>query len=141
MIAAMAQTKHVELEIVSRSSAERTLFGSDFRVGRILLAAHLRASGVASIDVDRKFARQLMLREPSNFASGRVPLFVCECCADLGCGALTVSVHHEGDRVVWSDFAYEGLDESALSGSEDVARTGPFSFDRALYDSALSPYR
>jgi hypothetical protein len=132
------RAKYVELQIVSRSDEQR--IGSDFRVGRILLAKHFRASQIASIDVDPRFARQLLLREESDFASGRVPLFVCECCADLECGALTVAVERRDQAILWRDFGYEGHDGRTPTASDEITRTGPFVFDRVQYDSVLTTY-
>jgi hypothetical protein len=39
--------------------------------------------------------------------SGRIPLYVCSLCGDLGCGALCVRMTMDGDTVTWSDFCLE----------------------------------
>jgi len=51
--------------------------------------------------------RQLQRDEPSSLSSGRVLLFVCPECGDIGCGAIAVRVTRSGGEVVWSDFARE----------------------------------
>lgn len=56
--------------------------------------------------------RALLGRPGRQLSSGRVPLYVCSQCGDLGCGAFAVRVEREvgtsGGRVVtWSDFAWE----------------------------------
>lgn len=38
---------------------------------------------------------------------GRVLLFVCGECGDLGCGAVTAALDVDADRVTWSQFAWE----------------------------------
>ena len=142
------RVQRTELRVVNRTVIHRSQshtrnvrpMGSDFCVGRIQLASHLRANGLASVDVDPRFARQLLLKEPSDFASGRVPLFVCECCGDLGCGALTVAVKRLEGEYVWSEFGYEGLDSTSISAGDYIARTGPFAFHPTAYESALLPY-
>jgi len=53
------------------------------------------------------YAKQLLLKKPAELENGRVPLYVCNCCADIGCGAVTVKVVQEGDYFVWSSFGYE----------------------------------
>ncbi len=51
--------------------------------------------------------RQLRRDEPSSLPSGRVLLFVCPECGDIGCGAITVRITRSGSDVIWSDFARE----------------------------------
>lgn len=43
----------------------------------------------------------------SDLEGGRVMLFVCPECGDIGCGAITVRIVFDSDLVMWSDFAYE----------------------------------
>ena len=88
----------------------------------------------------KTFARALSLLEPSEFESGRVPLYTCYC-GDLGCGAVTVAVSESGDRVHWSDFGMESNWEAGFSPSDYMKRTGPFEFDRSDYLLALASYR
>lgn len=38
---------------------------------------------------------------------GRVMLYVCGECRDLGCGSVTASLTVKGDTVTWSDFAWD----------------------------------
>lgn len=50
---------------------------------------------------------KLLLKTPSELDSGRYFLFVCPMCADLGCGAITVSIRREGENIIWSNFCLE----------------------------------
>lgn len=114
---------------------------SDFHLGKYRLAKHLGTSRISALDVDPKYARQMLLMEPSDFPSGRVALYVCECCADLGCGAITVQVERVNESFAWSKFAFEAPYAEGPAESTDVERrTGPFVFDAADYVSALRPY-
>ena len=69
-------------------------------------------------------------------APGRLPLYVCPMCGDLGCGAITVEVVRNPATVTWRDFRVEdGLDHG---GEEiDLGALGPFTFDAAQYETAL----
>lgn len=114
---------------------------SDFKLGNIELGKHLdvgRSLGV--LDVNADYALQLLGRADSAFPGGRVPLYVCECCADLGCGALTVKVEQVGEKVVWRDFGYQEPEDENISQSDYLKRTGPFEFNQAEYVSAIKPY-
>ncbi len=86
----------------------------------------------------RTYVRGLLLRAPSPFDSGRHPLYVCECCADLGCGALAVRVTEVDDCFVWSDlaidsavFARSAYPVAAADDRELIAR------DTCWYDDRL----
>ena len=51
-------------------------------------------------DVSRVYVKRLLMRAPSAFASGRVPLYVCSLCADIGCGTISVRVAEVDDCIV-----------------------------------------
>ncbi len=130
----------IELYTAS-SSGENPIGYPDFKIGNIKLAKHLgikEEHGVLA--VHRSFANQLLLKEPSELKSKRVPLYVCNCCSDLGCGALTVKVEKTDGGFVWSDFGYENNYEGGFSQSEFMKRTGPFRFNLENYVSLVQPY-
>lgn len=84
--------------------------------------------------------RQLAAVEPRSddwpLAPGRLPVFVCPMCADLGCGAITVHVARDQGTVTWSDFRMEnGFSEA--KDVIDLSALGPFTFDVAAYEAAL----
>jgi hypothetical protein len=114
---------------------------TDFQVGRLKLALHLGIhSHLGALSVSSVYAKQLLLQIPSDFVSGRVPLYVCGCCADLGCGAVTVQVEETDEGIIWRDIGYEGLDAEHHSQSPYMERTGPFLFVPSVYRTALLPY-
>jgi hypothetical protein len=113
---------------------------TDFHIGRYCLAKHFATSEVNALDANPKYARQLLLAEPSDFPSGRIPIFVCERCAGLDCGATTVAVTIGDGVVTWQDFGIEVPYGDNLIVSEVYARSGPFHFDLTDYRSALLPY-
>lgn len=131
-----------QLEIFSAEHPnDASTVNLDYKIGKLQLSKHFDIGIVlASLAVSKEYAKQLLLTKPSDFKSGRVPLYVCNYCADLGCGALTVRVEKTGNGVVWSEFGYEGLDGEEISQSEYMERTGPFYFDSEQYKSAISPY-
>lgn len=70
---------------------------------------------------------------------GRTPLYICAECGDLGCGAVTLVIDLQHDRVVWHEFGYE-------NGYEDFDQdsvfpgVGPFVFARGNYEAVLSEF-
>ena len=84
---------------------------------------------------------QLLMREPPESPTGRVPLYVCDACGDLGCGAVTARIKETTDAIVWSDFAWE-VDYEAELGEDGIGRRyegiGPFEFRKAAYWSVLN---
>jgi len=71
---------------------------------------------------------------------GRIAVYVCAECGDLGCGALTAVVEAEGDRVVWRDFGYQN-DYEAFDQDAVFTGVGPFTFDRDDYSAVLRRFR
>jgi hypothetical protein len=92
--------------------------------------------GMLDRDGEARFARQLLLKMPSELTSGRVPLYVCPCCSDLGCGTIAVRVVRDSDSYVWTDFAVEDF-------SSEPARTCAegyeFHFEPEAYRSLFQP--
>jgi len=132
----------VKLDLYSAESPRnhRQTF-TDFMIGRIKLAKHLDVqSDIGVLSVDKCYAKQLLLLEASFLESGRVPLYVCSCCADLGCGAITVSVEQIEDTIIWSDFGWEGPSSDDFTQSGYLKHTGPFYFDFEQYKCTLYPY-
>lgn len=65
---------------------------------------------------------------------GRVSVYVCAECADLGCGAITVAVERSHGTVSWRDWGYQNNDEEGfvvIAGLPDVT------FDAVQYDATL----
>ncbi|WP_054028801.1 hypothetical protein [Bacillus sp. FJAT-28004] len=50
---------------------------------------------------------KVVAKDSSELDSRRYFLFVCPMCADLGCGAITVSIRREGENIIWSDISLE----------------------------------
>ncbi len=76
--------------------------------------------------------RQLRSDEPASLPSGRVLLFVCPECGDIGCGAIAVRISRHGDHIVWNDFAHENGYEAPSSIVSDSIE-----FDAKAYRHAF----
>jgi hypothetical protein len=76
-----------------------------------------------------------LLRAAPDLGNGRVLLFVCPECGDIGCGAITIAVRREGNDYEWSDFRYEnGYDEQM---TREFLGVGPFRFCVSEYKRLL----
>ncbi|MEM7243939.1 MAG: hypothetical protein AAF533_01270 [Acidobacteriota bacterium] len=94
------------------------------------------ALGWLGPEMDEETRKQLSLRSPSPLESGRVPLYVCAACGDLGCGCVAVRIELEDDVVRWSDIAVDGLcrDDTLAEGQgEGHSYLGTFVFERESY--------
>ena len=81
-----------------------------------------------------KAAAMLLSQATPDSASGRVLLYVCPECGDIGCGAYAVRIEKTNIGYSWGDFAYEnGYEESRV-----IEGVGPFFFERSNYESAIS---
>lgn len=117
----------------------------EFKIDRLVLRKHWGLDeGTVSALTRPEVGKQLCLRAATEFPTGRVPLFVCVC-GDLQCGAVTVRITQDGDRIRWAEFgreaplAWEG-EPAGLHQSDYMARTGPFEFELESYLYAFSPF-
>lgn len=83
-------------------------------------------------DAEREYIQKLLA------ASGRVPLYVCAECGDLGCGAITALVERTSDGFVWRDFAFENNYDASITDAESYRAVGPFVFNKTEYWRVLS---
>ncbi|WP_448547977.1 hypothetical protein [Thalassotalea fusca] len=134
--------KQSMMEIYSATSTgENRISYADFKIGSIELAKHLDVTDLHGVlSVNKKFVNQLLLNETSELESGRVPIYVCNCCGDLGCGALTVKIEFIDGFFVWSDFGYENNYETGFHQNDYMKRTGPFKFSKENYQNTINAY-
>lgn len=74
------------------------------------------------------FGERLLGSVPGDAPGGRVAVFVCAECGDLGCGALTVEVRRSGDTVQWLSWGYENGYDGTVHPAEIDGR-GEMTFD------------
>lgn len=76
----------------------------------------------------------------SDLDDGRVPLYTCPECADLGCGAITTVVERDAETVRWRDLGYQ-TDDEPFDDDYLLTDMGPFEFDRVEYEAVLATFR
>ena len=94
--------------------------------------------GWLGTEIERQYFCRLLLREPSELDSGRVPLFICPECADLGCGCLTVRIVKYDDCFTWTEFGYENNYEEGIV--EAYPNIRDFAFQKTEYYDALNRF-
>jgi len=80
--------------------------------------------------------------EWAGLEEGRVALYGCGVCGDLGCGAITVAVRRlesssRSPTVCWEDIRFEDATTPA-DDMPDLSTVGPFTFDAAAYAQVLA---
>lgn len=124
------------------STTART--SADFQIdGQSLLRILVRAHGghddfmgalVQGVpEARRDVAGQLMLHIAPSSGSGRVLLYICPECGDIGCGAFSARIARDGGTYAWSDFAYENDHEDPCP----LQTVGPFVFGAVQYEAAI----
>ena len=83
-----------------------------------------------------KSIKRLLLSEKADLPNDRRSLFVCSECGDVGCGAMTATVHREGATISWRDFGYENTYEDKVN-LDDYKTVGPLTFDAMAYEQLL----
>jgi hypothetical protein len=77
----------------------------------------------------------LLLEMAGDTPSGRVALYICPECGDIGCGVVSVKISRDRSDIVWSDLVWENNYDNNLVTLEKL---GPFRFNEEDYRSILS---
>jgi hypothetical protein len=84
-------------------------------------------------DQNAEAAKKLTLRANLDTSTGRVLIYICPECGDIGCGAYSVLIEKSAGCYTWSSFAYEdSCDEARIKDG-----IGPFIFEEAAYEVAI----
>jgi hypothetical protein len=94
--------------------------------------------GCWAANFEEMHIHQLLAEAPAESPTGRVPIYVCGECGDLGCGAITAFVERTPDGFLWRDFAYENDYDPEMTEIEAYREIGPFLFGTAEYRRALA---
>ncbi len=124
----------------SGTKTERRFF--DFVVDGVSLLSKCLAEGLDEVGclgwggraLHSDAQARLLVESPGDFADGRVSLFVCPECGDLGCGAVSARVRREGRSVVWEEIGWQTNYED---GWRSIDNLGPYSFDFEQYRSVI----
>ena len=124
----------------SGTKTERRFF--DFVVDGVSLHSICLAKGYDEVGclgwgrpaIHSETTGRLLAELPGEFADGRVALFVCPECGDLGCGAVSVRLRKEGESILWEEFGWQTNYEEEWHPIEGL---GPYSFDFEQYKSAI----
>ncbi len=148
----------VTTELLSLADVERDIRDSDSKTSRRFLdfvvngeafALKVRDAGYDLIScfwLDNatagpesvKAAQRLLGRVEGDAPHGRVSLYECPECGDLGCGAITVRLQITEDRVLWADWGYQNNYEDEVFDVEDIKGLRDFVFDRKEYERVLA---
>lgn len=86
----------------------------------------------------RAAAERLQGVAEGDLPSGRVAVFICPECGDLGCGSVGVRIEEQDGLFEWSDFAYEN---DYNPDDTHVYEIGPFAFAAQSYLEAIDSIR
>jgi hypothetical protein len=126
------------------SGSTRKIISVDFMIRRgsllaLLNAAHGCDSGLvgrlwAGADGENeRVIMKLLDRADPDTPEGRVLLYICPECGDIGCGAFSVRVSRDADGYCWTDFAYD----NGRDAPKPLSLPKAFSFGAAQYEAAL----
>jgi hypothetical protein len=86
-------------------------------------------------NLEQHFVNQLLLKEKSDLSSGRMPIYICPECADLGCGCISIRIKKDSDAFIWTEFAFENNYENEFL--ETYSDVPDFRFNKSEYYAAL----
>ena len=84
-------------------------------------------------ELKRSF-KEFRLQQKSYLPGDRIELYSCECCGDIGCGAITAKIIDKGDKIIWTNFANQSRHDEI--GQE--IQVEQIEFERQMYFKAFS---
>ena len=83
---------------------------------------------------DRTHFNELLSKKKSELKSGRVPIYICPECGDLGCGCISIEIIKTNEGFIWKSFGFENNYENGIAESYDI---GEFFFNKTQYYEEL----
>lgn len=80
--------------------------------------------------------KEFRVQQKTYLADSRIMLYICTCCGDIGCGAVTAKIIDKGSQIIWTKFASQDAREA--EGIYIIPTVPDLIFDRAGYFKALS---
>ena len=90
--------------------------------------------GSKLVPVDGDIRDLLLLEKKGDTPTGRVALYFCPLCGDLGCGVVSVKLTRENAYILWSEFAWE---TDCNDHFQPIEKLGPYRFREAEYRQAI----
>ena len=80
---------------------------------------------------EREIIKEFIGLKKPEISTGRIMIYVCPECADIGCGCISADIEITTDKVIWKNFGYENnYSDIDFDSYKDVA---PIEFDKADY--------
>ena len=76
---------------------------------------------------------KLLLKKEPDTTDGRIKMYVCPECGDIGCGVFCCKIEKTNEFYIWKDFAYENGYEDA----KIINKIGPYYFDKIVYEKLI----
>ncbi len=121
--------------------SERQYF--DYLTSGQLLREYLGIKSILSVtpfgffpskEEQNRILKEFKLQQKTQLIEDRIELYICECCGDISCGAVTVKIIDRGDKIIWTHFAKQS-DRDEIGEEIQVDQ---IEFDRQSYFKAFS---
>ena len=81
----------------------------------------------------KRILKEFRLQQKTQLVGDRIELYICECCGDIACGALTSKIIDNGNKIIWTHFANQN-DPDEIGEELQVEQ---IEFDRQNYFKAF----
>jgi hypothetical protein len=85
-------------------------------------------------ELEKIALNEFRLKQKTRLLGGRVELYICDDCGDIGCGSVTVKIIDGGDEIIWSDFAYQSSSDEVV----EYIKVDDIVFERKKYFNAFA---
>jgi hypothetical protein len=87
-----------------------------------------------SKEEQKRALKEFRLQQKPKLTGNRIELYICECCGDISCGAITATIIDNGAKIIWTHFANQ-CDPDEIGEEIQVEQ---IEFDRQNYFKAFA---
>jgi hypothetical protein len=85
-------------------------------------------------ELEKIALNQFRLKQKTRLIDGRVELYICAACGDIGCGSVTVKIIDRGDKIIWTEFG----EQSSEDEIDEFINVEEIVFERKNYFNAFA---
>ena len=129
-------TKHPSKEYSNRQYLDFIVSGQPLReyLGIKNLSSVTPFGFFPSEEEQKRALKEFRLQQKTQLAGNRIELYICECCGDIVCGAITAKIIDRDDKIIWAHFANQSHQDEI---GEEI-QVEQIEFDRKNYFKAFA---
>jgi hypothetical protein len=85
-------------------------------------------------ELEKIALNEFRLKQKTRLLDGRVELYICNDCGNIGCGSITAKIIDRGDKIIWTEFG----EQSSEDEIDEFINVEEIVFERKNYFNAFA---